>query len=183
MANVGEVILRVFNTSLNSLIMNKKASDAIWRGNGWVANYSFDLAAEETAYLVFEASDKYIHVRNRSINAVDLENNVIDVTIETLKNATIDALGNDISENIVNANLNENNSIELNAYDETTTITDEGNKVPFSGTIAGDKKRTSFSFIEDEYILKLNDYLVLKFENNGSGDVRIEYHSNGYQHD
>lgn len=181
MVSVGEIIQRIFRTSINSIITTDNSVDAIIDGRGWVANYSFNLASGSTAYLAFKTFDKKIHARGRSVNVVDLGNKVINVSVETLVNATVNTLGSDISSNIINANLNLSNIIELEMYDETTTITSEGSKIPFSGTIAGDKKQTGTAFISDEYILKTNDVLVLKFVNNGSDSVRIEYNSNGYQ--
>lgn len=158
-------------------------SDRIEQGYGWIASYEFELAAGATAYLAFETGNPDIHARNRNVNVADLGNQIIDVKIETLANATIDTLGVDISENIINANLNLDNSIVLSMYDETTTVTSEGGKIPFSGTISGDRKQVGTSFISDEYVLKNNDFIVLKFVNNGSGNVRIEYNSNGYQYE
>ena len=181
MPNVGEIFQRVYRDTRKGLVNIDNPTDAIERGNGWVARYEFELAAGATAYLAFETNDKYIHARNRSVNVVDLDNQIINVQTKTLANATIDTLGNDISSNILNANLNLDNTIALSMYDETTTVTSDGNEVPFSGTIAGDRKQVGTAFISDEYILKLNDVIVLKFINNGSGSVRIEYNSNGYQ--
>lgn len=181
MANVGEILQRVFRDTRKGLVSIDNPTDAIERGNGWVAHYEFSLTAGATAYLAFETSDKYIHARNRSINVVDLANQIIDVQVKTLTNATIDTLGNDISDNVINANLNLTNTIALNMYDEATTVTSDGSEVPFTGTITGDRKQVGATIIEDEYILKLNDIIVLKFINNGSGEVRIEYNSNGYQ--
>lgn len=183
MVSVGEIIQRIFRNDIGGIVNIPEATDRIEQGFGWVASYNFELAAGATAYLAFETSVPDIHVRNRSVNVVDLANQVIDVKVETLANVTINTLGNDISSNIINANLNLNNSIVLSMYDETTTVTTDGDKIPFSGTIAGDRKQVGSTFISDEYILKNNDYLVLKFVNNGTGNVRIEYNSNGYQHD
>lgn len=183
MANVGEILQRVFRDTRKGLVSIDNPTDAIERGNGWVAHYEFSLTSGTTVYLVFETSDKYIHVRNRSVNVVDLDNQIINVQTKTLTNATIDTLGNDISDKVINANFNLDNSIQIDMYDETTTLTDEGAKLPFSGTLRADRRQAALSFIQDEYILKRNNYLAIKFENLGDGDVRVEYTSNGYQHD
>jgi len=42
------------------------------------------------------------------------------------------------------------------------------------------KKSASSLFIDDEYKLQKGAYLFLRFDNQGSGEVRVEYSSKGY---
>ena len=179
---IWELVKKVYREPSLAITVLDHSVDAIERDNGWVCNYLFDLISSETKYIAFMAgTDKFLHIRNRNINVVDLSSSIINVSTETLANAIVNTLGTEISDNIINANLNISGGIDLKMYDETTTITSEGNEVPFTGTIAGDKKQAATTFINDEYILKQDDVIVLKFVNNGTGDVRIEYNSNGYQ--
>lgn len=178
---IWELVKKVYRERNLAITVLNHPTDAIEKGNGWIVNYDFDLVAGATAYLAFETGDKHIHVRSRSLNIVDLSNQVIVLRTETLAAATIDTLGTDISENVINANLNIADNIDVTMYDETTTVTAEGSRIPFTKTISGDRKQAGATVISDEYILELNGLIVLKFVNEGIGNVRIEYNSNGYQ--
>ena len=153
----------------------------IHQGLGWNIQYNFDMIANSTTYLAFETGEPEIHATSRRVKAIGLDNQLIDVRVTTLKNATIDVLGNNISNRVFNGDLNLNNSIELNMYDETTTIADEGTEAPFSSRMRADRRQAAQEFITNEYILRKNNFRVLKFENLGDGSVEIEYASSGYQ--
>lgn len=153
----------------------------IKKGLGYHVNYDFTLPAGETKYLVFKTLDDFIHAFNRRVNAIDEDNAIIRLKVETLIGAEVDTLGNDISQNITNANLNYENNLNLKMYDETSTLISEGSRKPFSGTMAADRKRIAQDFISEEYILENESYLVLKFENEGNGELTVEYSSAGYQ--
>jgi len=152
------------------------------RGLGWNIAYQFELTSGSTAYMAFETQDDRIHASGRRIKVIGLDNQLIDCRVTTLKNATVDTLGTDISDTtIFNADLNSDNGINLKMYDETTTITDEGAEAPFSSRIRADRRSANDEYITNEYILKQNDVRVLKFENIGDGNVEAEYSSTGYQ--
>jgi len=152
------------------------------RGLGWNIAYRFELATATTAYLAFETGDERIHANARGVKVVGLDNSLIDCRISTLKNATVDALGNDITDtSVFNADLNSDNGINLTMYDETTTISDEGTEAPFSNRIRADRRAASDEYIVNEYILRENGVRVLKFENLGAGTIEIDYSSSGYQ--
>ena len=152
------------------------------KGLGWNIAYQFELTSGSTAYMAFETQDERIHAANRRVKVIGLDNQLIDCRVTTLKNATVDTLGNDItSTTLFNADLNSDNGINFKVYDETTTITDEGTEAPFSNRLRADRRQASQDFITDEYILRENGVRVLKFENLGEGDVEVEYSSTGYQ--
>ena len=152
------------------------------KGLGWNIAYQFELTSGSTVYMAFETQNERIHAANRMVKVVGLDNQLIDCRVTTLKSATVDTLGSDITATtLFNADLNSDNGINLKVYDETTTITDEGTEAPFSSRLRADRRQADQDFIADEYILKQNDVRVLKFENLGDGNVEVEYSSTGYQ--
>lgn len=182
MARVGEVFQTVFRTIRKSLVVTDSLADMIDKGQGWNIQYSFTLAGNSTAYLVFETFDSPIHATSRRVKGIDIDNQIVDLRVTTLTNATVNVLGNDISNRVFNANLNKDSSnIDIKVYDETTTITDEGLDSPFSSRIKADRRMAGQQFIANEYVLKNNNYRVLKFENLNNGDIEVEYSSAGYQ--
>jgi len=66
-------------------------------------------------------------------------------------------------------------------YDETSTITTTGDRVPFSGSLKADKKSVATEFITREYKAPTNGNIVLKFENLGDSDIEVEYNSGGHR--
>ncbi len=166
----------------NELRKQRKIRWYVYNGLAWNIAYQFQLNTGVTAYLVFEAGEERIHATSRRVKVVGLDNQLVDVRVTTLKNATVDVLGNDITATTVfNADLENDNTIDLSMYDEATTIVDEGLEAPFSSRIKADRRSANQEFITDEYILKRNNFRVLKFENLGDGNVEIEYSSTGYQ--
>lgn len=153
------------------------------KGLGWNIAYSFTLDKNETMYLAFETNGSRIHATARKVRVIDLNNQPIYLEIVTLKNATVDVLGSDISDRIFNADLNlGTENIDLIMYDETTTIEDEGTEAPFSSTLRSERRTITEEYIENEYILRENGYRVLKFNNlSDNSEVKIEYNSTGYQ--
>jgi len=178
MANVGEVMQRLWR----NYKQQRSNRYYIYNGLGWNIAYQFELTSGSTVYMAFETQDDRIHAANRMVKVVGLDNQLIDCRVTTLKSATVDTLGNDItSTTLFNADLNSDNGINLKVYDETTTVSDEGTEAPFSSRLKADRRQTDQEFIADEYILKQNDVRVLKFENLGDGNVEVEYSSTGYQ--
>ena len=175
----------LFNNSLNTnglLSTSNTMQYYINNGLGWNIAYSFTVAGNSTAYLAFETGTKRIHAVQRKIKVVNESSQEVGCTVTTLKNATVDTLGTDISDTtIFNADLNSDNGINLTMYDETTTISDEGTEAPFSSTIIADRKSANQEFITNQYILRENGIRVLKFENITNNDLIIEYASTGYQ--
>ena len=154
----------------------------IHKGLGWNIAYQFQLNTGVTSYLAFETGEERIHATNRRVKVIGLDNQLIDVRVTTLKSAVVDTLGNDITATTVfNADLDDDNTINLTMHDETTTIADEGTEAPFSSRLRADRRSAAGEFITDEYILRKNGIRVLKFENLGDGDVEIEYSSTGHQ--
>ena len=152
------------------------------RGLGWNIAYNFQLNSGVTSYLAFETQDDRIHATQRNVQVVGLDNSLIDCEVTTLKNATVDTLGTDITDtSVFNADLNSDNGINLIMYNETTTISDEGTEAPFSNRIRADRRSEGSEYIANEYILRENAVRVLKFENKGDGNVQIYYSSTGYQ--
>jgi len=182
MANIGEIFQRSYRDGRKALVEVDAVSDAISRALGFYIQHEFDLLSGETKYLVLETADVDIHATNRTVRVVDLSTQQIEVRVTTYVDATVTTLGNDISDKIVNANFNFDNSIILSMYDETSVVdVTNATKVPFSGTITGDKKSVATTFISNEYVLSRNAPLVIAFENLGQGDDRIEYNAAGYQ--
>ncbi len=178
MANVGEVIQRL----RRDYKLERSNRWYVNKGLAWNIAYQFQLNTGETKYLAFETGDDRIHATSRRVKVVGLDNQLVDVRVTTLKNATVDVLGNDItSTTVFNADLDNDNTINLTMYDETTTISDEGTEAPFSTRLRADRRSASQEFITDEYILRKNGIRVIKYENLGNGNVEIEYSSTGYQ--
>ena len=166
----------------NNLKKQRSNRFYINKGLGWNIAYQFQLNTGVTSYLAFETGEERIHASNRRVKVIGLDNQLIDVRVTTLKSAVVDILGNDITATTVfNADLDNDNTINLTMYDETTTITDEGTEAPFSSRMRADRRSATGEFITDEYILRKNGIRVLKFENLGDGNVEIEYSSTGHQ--
>lgn len=66
-------------------------------------------------------------------------------------------------------------------YDETITVTDDGVRLPYSGTLGGDRKFVFRGFITRAYVAPISGYIALKFENKGSGEVTIQYNAGGHR--
>ncbi|MFW6282028.1 MAG: hypothetical protein ACOC1O_04465 [bacterium] len=156
-------------------------------GDSWDISYNFNSegGSKENPninYLVFTfGEEEKIHPTYRKVNVIDLDNQIINLRISTLVNPTIDTLGNEVSENIVNSDFNRDNDFDFKFYDETSTLSDEGTKVPFSNTLRAERKSISTEFIDREYIAPINGIIAIKFANYGSGEVRIEYSSGGHR--
>ena len=149
---------------------------------GWNIAYSFTLTGNTTAYLAFETGTERIHAIQRGVKVINNSSQEVGCTVTTLKNATIDTLGTDITDTTVfNADLNSDNGINLTMYDETTTVSDEGTEAPFSSIIIADRRSANQEFIANQYILRTNGFRILKFENLTNNDLIIEYSSTGYQ--
>lgn len=181
--NVGEALLRAYRAYLKGFVVCSAKTDSVENGNAWLISHDFVMDSGTTAYLIFRSTGRHIHATNRRVNVVDLGIRLINVKITTLKSPTIGTLGNDISSKIINANFNYADNIDLEMFDETSTVTNDGPEAPFSGTITADRRQAAAEFISDQYILEVDSYLALKFENLGQGQVRVEYNSNGYQHE
>ena len=154
-------------------------------GNSWDISYSFTMEAgnpNPVSYLFFTfGEDESIHPSYRKVNVIDTGNQPINLTVSTLVNPTGDVLGEDISDKIINSNLDISNTFNFNMYDETTTLTDEGTRVPFSSTIVSERKLASSDYIEREYIAPKGGTIAIKFENKGAGSVFIEYMAGGHR--
>lgn len=164
----------------NVIMVDNKAT-MIDLGLGWGIHYEFTVAAGDTVYLLFEASTN-IHPTNRRVVIIDTVNQAIDVDVSTYKGITIDSYGVDISEQVTNLNFNYTNNVGVTMYDETTEITTNGAKLPYSARVVADKKTATQLFIDGEYVLADNSAVALEFKNNGGGEVTIQYNSNGYQY-
>ena len=182
MASLGEIFQRIYRDTIKSIVVLNSQVDLISRGLGWNIAYSFTVTGNSTVYLAFETGEERIHAVQRRVKVVNQSSQEVGCTVTTLKNATVDTLGADITDTTVfNADLNSDNGINLTMYDETTTISDEGTEAPFSSTIIADRRSASQDFIANQYILKTNGIRVLKFENITSNDLVVEYSSTGYQ--
>jgi len=182
MASLGEIFQRIYRDTIKSIVVLNSQVDLISRGLGWNIAYSFTVTGNSTVYLAFETGEERIHAVQRRVKVVNQSSQEVGCTVTTLKNATVDTLGADITDTTVfNADLNSDNGINLTMYDETTTISDEGTEAPFSNRIRADRRSATGEFITDEYILRKNGIRVLKFENLGDGNVEIEYSSTGHQ--
>jgi len=151
-------------------------------GDMWIVSYSFEIPANTTYYLIFEfGEDEEIHPTYRTIRASDLSNNIINLEMSTIINPPSYTLGTMIDKNIINSNFNKENSFNFHMYDETSSITDEGNRIVYESSLQADRKSSSISFIENEYIAPLGGIVALKFDNVGGGDIRLEYISGGHR--
>lgn len=154
----------------------------IENGDSWDIHYEFNLLSGETKYLVFSfGNTEYIHPTTREIRILDLGNQITNVEISTYTQPTIGTLGNDISNKVFNSNINEEDNFDFIMYDETSTVTDDGIKLPYSATLSVDKKSVAGEFIERAYVAPVDGYIVLKFVNNGSGEVGVEYNAGGHR--
>ena len=183
MANTEELFHRSYREGRRGFVAVDSVTDSVTRGLGFYIYYEFDLPLDTTKYLVFIPGEVDIHAQNRRVNIVDLDNQLINVKINTFADATVNTLGTDISEKIINADLNNDNGILLSFYDDTSDVDVSGAvRLPFSGTISGDRKSVASTYITNEYILERQEPLVVEFINNSTqGDVRVEYNSFGYQ--
>ena len=182
MARTGEILNNVHRKRRKDLVALSSRTDKIDRGLGWDIFYRFELLSGESGTLLLETGDIDIHANDRTVRAIDLENKIVNVRVTTITDFDVVETGNDISEKIVNSNFNFNDDIQLSFYDETSEISVNGmQKTPFSGTLKADRRLTESQFIEREYVLENNGYLAIQFENQGDGDVEIEYSASGYQ--
>lgn len=171
---------------LDELLKNSRES-IVKNGDSWDIAYSFEMESGSESnptvnYLVFTfGANEEIHPTYRKLNVIDTGNRLINLKIETLVNPTIDTLGTDISSKIINSNFNIENSFNFSMFDETSTLTDEGTRVPFSNTVIADRRSAGAEFIEREYIAPREGVIALKFSNYGTGDIKVEYSSGGHR--
>ena len=136
------------------------------------AKKEFTVTAGQSIYLlgVTDATQE-AHMQERVLNMVSQQ--AIDIAIELYTDAVVSANGTLIPS--YNTNLNKENGSTFKVY-LTPTITDVGNKIDIFDFFVQTENKISSQIIALKYFtLKQNNNHILKFTNNGAGDVTIDY--------
>ena len=188
MASADEVMNWIISKIQGAITTISAFDKKLDEGHAFGINHNFELAAGETGILLLETIDTRVYGKSRRVDIIDIDNQPINVEVATFANVTPDVIGDDISSGIVNLDVDSSNTIDLQGYNETTTIERDvdGNPVgaielPYGGIIKSERRTGRTVYITEKYILPRNSYLAVEFVNNGAGAVAIEYGATVYQ--